>query len=213
MGKTDASGRLITLEGGDGAGKSTLLPSLEKTIRKRGIETLCTREPGGTPMAEKIRGLLLTKNTEDLAELTELLLVFAARTQHYKTRIKPALDKGIWVLCDRFIDSSYAYQGGGRGVPESSIRRLEEETLQEMKPHLTLLLDVAPEIGLKRKNSQSNHCMEREPLKFHHQVCETYRRRAKLEPERIHLIDANVAADDVLRQSTQILGKFIDANT
>ena len=144
------SGLFITLEGPEGAGKSTNREYLAERMKRQGIEVVLTREPGGTPLAERIRELLLAPSDEVMGANTELLLVFAARAQHLEGVIKPALARGAVVLCDRFTDATYAYQGGGRGLPEARIALLENFVQGELRPDLTLVFDLPVEIGLAR---------------------------------------------------------------
>ena len=141
-------GKFITIEGGEGAGKSTNIPNIELFLQKRGIDYVLTREPGGTKMAEEIRKLLLSPREEQVSCITELLLMFAARSQHLEEVIKPALELGKYVLCDRFIDATYAYQGGGRKLNFDTIRALEGLVLSGLHPDLTILFDIDPVICL-----------------------------------------------------------------
>ena len=141
--------RLVTLEGGEGAGKSTVLRALRDALVASGADVVCTREPGGTPLAERIRALLLDPEHEPASPQAELLLMFASRAQHVRETILPALKRGAWVLCDRFTDSSYAYQGGGRGLDPAWIATLEREVVG-IRPGLTLLLDVGVDEGRER---------------------------------------------------------------
>ena len=175
--------RFITLEGGEGAGKSTVLHALRDALQADGATVVCTREPGGTPLAERIRTLLLQPGDEPLAADTELLLMFAARSQHVRQVIAPALQRGDWVLCDRFTDSSYAYQGGGRGLPAALIAQLEQRTVS-VQPGLTLLLDVDPEQGLQRtlQRGEAGDRIESEQLDFFRRV-----RQAFLQLSLIHI--------------------------
>lgn len=183
-------GLFVTLEGGEGAGKSTSLEFVRQLIVASGREVLVTREPGGTPTGERIRDILL-HGRDRLAVDTELLLMFAARAEHLASVIRPALSRGTWVLCDRFTDASYAYQGGGRGVPEARIRQLEDWVQQGLKPDLTLLLDLPVEQGLARAGNRSApDRFEREQHEFFERVRASYLQLAAREPRRIRLIDA-----------------------
>jgi len=183
-------GLFITLEGGEGAGKSTSLEFVRQLIVRRGHEVVVTREPGGTPVGERIRELLLHGGS-DMSVDTELLLMFAARAEHLAALIRPALEQGRWVLCDRFTDASYAYQGGGRGVPDARIGALEDWVQQGVKPDLTLLLDLPVTEGLARAGSRSApDRFEREQQAFFERVRTRYRERAAAEPQRFRVIDA-----------------------
>src|ERR1700761_680312 len=147
-------GRFITLEGGEGAGKSTQVKHLAATLAKKGIQTLTTREPGGSPGAEEIRALLVQGEPGRWDALTETLLVYAARADHVKRTIGPALLADKWVICDRFTDSTYAYQGVGRGLPREIIRRIDSVVLDDFRPDLTLILDLDVDTGLKRAGAR-----------------------------------------------------------
>ena len=189
--------RFITLEGGEGAGKTTVILALRAALEAMGEEVVCTREPGGTPLAEQIRGLLLDPRHEPPAPETELLLMFAARAQHVRETILPALRRGAWVISDRFTDASYAYQGGGRGLDAGLIGELEERFVG-IVPGLTLLLDVPVAVGLQRARRRGEaDRIEAEDVVFFERVREAYRARAKAEPQRFRLIDATRPADVV----------------
>lgn len=181
--------QFITLEGGEGVGKTTNLPFIESYLHARGIDFIRTREPGGTPLAESIRTLLLGGEAMDAK--AELLLVFAARAQHVHEVIRPALDAGRWVICDRFTDASYAYQGGGRGLDTTPIAFLEDWAQGGLRPDLTLLLDAPLEIGMARAKSRGQtDRFEAETLAFFTRVREAYLARFAQFPERIKRIDA-----------------------
>jgi dTMP kinase len=183
-------GLFITLEGGEGAGKSTSLEFVRQLIERSGREVVVTREPGGTPVGERIREILLHGDA-DISVDTELLLMFAARTEHLTRLIRPRLEQGAWVLCDRFTDATYAYQGGGRGVPEARIRVLEEWVQQGLKPDLTLLLDIPVAEGLARANNRSTpDRFERERQDFFERVRARYHEQATREAQRFRVIDA-----------------------
>jgi dTMP kinase len=196
-------GRFITLEGIEGAGKSTLLQGLAELLRGRGIVVCATREPGGTPLAEDIRGLVLARRAEGVPATTELLLMFAARAAHVAQRIEPALARGEWVLCDRFTDASRAYQGGGRAVNAASIEALAGIAHPGLAPDLTLLLDLAPETGLQRARSRcaGGDRFEDEQLAFFARVRESYLQLARAEPRRIRVLDATAAPAELLQQA------------
>ncbi len=185
------SGLFITLEGPEGAGKSTNRDYLAACLREQGIEVLLTREPGGTPLAERIRELLLTPSDEVMAADTELLLVFAARAQHLAGVIKPALARGCVVLCDRFTDATYAYQGGGRGLSLERIATLEQFVQGDLRPDLTLVFDLPIEIGLARAAARGRlDRFEQEGRAFFDAVRQTYLQRAAAAPERYRIVDA-----------------------
>lgn len=199
-------GKLITLEGGEGVGKSTNLAFVKQYLESAGVELVVTREPGGTEVAEKIRTLLLTPSDEPITELAELLLVFAARAQHVEQLIKPALERGAWVLCDRFIDATYAYQGGGRAMDLGVIATLERLVLADTRADLTLLLDLPVEIGMARASARAAlDRFEQEQLSFFEAVRHTYLARAKAEPDRVAIIDASPALEQVQAQIEQAL--------
>src|SRR6478735_7722012 len=149
-----AQGKFITIEGGEGVGKSTNIACVESFLQSRSIPFIKTREPGGTPLAEELRGILLAPREEKVCEKTELLLMFASRAQHLQQIILPALQQGTWVICDRFTDATYAYQGGGRGLSFSVIETLEELVQEGLQPDLTLLLDVDVKTGLARLDNR-----------------------------------------------------------
>ncbi len=190
--------RFISLEGGEGAGKTTVLNALRDALQADGREIVNTREPGGTPLAEMIRKLLLDPAHEPPTPETELLLMFAARAQHMHETIRPALERGAWVISDRFTDSSYAYQGGGRGLDAGFIAELERRVVG-LQPSLTLLLDVGVAQGRERARGRDLYPdrIERERDEFFERVRLTYRARAAAEPQRFRVIDASQAADAV----------------
>jgi dTMP kinase len=182
--------RFISLEGGEGAGKSTVLAALEARLRAQGIEAVTTREPGGTPLAEQIRGLLLDTHHEVPSSETELLLMFAARAQHVRETILPALERGVWVISDRFTDASYAYQGAARGGDSDFIAELERRVVG-ITPGMTLLLDVPVEVGLERAQKRGDaDRIEGEQRDFFERVRASYLARADAEPWRFRVIDA-----------------------
>lgn len=185
------TGLFITLEGPEGAGKSTNREYLAERLRAAGIEVLLTREPGGTPLAERIREVLLTPGDEVMNADTELLLVFAARAQHLAAVIRPALARGAVVLCDRFTDSTYAYQGGGRGLSVERIATLEHFVQGELRPDLTLVFDLPVEIGLARASARGRlDRFEQEGRVFFEAVRNAYLKRAEADPARYQLVDA-----------------------
>lgn len=200
------TGKFITLEGGEGLGKTTNLEFIRNFLTARGIEVLVTREPGGTVLAEKLRELLLETENENIASETELLLMFAARAQHLENVIKPALAKGQWVLCDRFTDSTYAYQGGGRKMPMQTIGWLENFVQQELRPDLTLLFDAPVELGMNRaKKRGALDRFENEQKAFFNDVRDAFLQQAKNCPQRIKIIDAALPLSDVQQNIRQLL--------
>lgn len=189
-------GKFITLEGIDGAGKSTHLSWLVERLRAMGKTVLQTREPGGTPLGEKLRALLLS---EPMHLETEALLMFAARREHLAQVILPALERGDWVVCDRFTDASFAYQGGGRGLDEAKLRILEQWVQEDMNPDLTLLFDVPTGIAQGRMTGAGRDLdrFEQEKQDFHERVRAAYLRRAVADPGRIRRIDATRTVDEI----------------
>ena len=184
-------GQFIVLEGTEGVGKTTNLKFIEDIIRDQNLELIVTREPGGTPLAEELREILLAPRNEKVVENAELLLMFAARAQHFDSKIMPALSSGKWVLCDRFTDATYAYQGGGRGVDKSKIELLENLVQGRVRPDHIIILDVDVEIGLKRAGQRGDlDRFEQENRSFFENVREAYLERATKEPHRYHLINA-----------------------
>lgn len=192
-------GNFITLEGGEGVGKTTNVPFIKNYLEDRNIPVVVTREPGGTQLAEKIRELLLHTNGEVVTAHTEILLIFAARAQHLNHVIKPALAQGHWVLCDRFTDATYAYQGGGRGTPLEAIKWLENFVQDDLRPDLTLLLDVPVETGMARAKNRGGALdrFESEHINFFNQVRQVYLQQAQQYPGRIKIIKADQALDTV----------------
>lgn len=207
-------GRFITLEGGEGAGKSTNLEAIRTRLENAGIPLLVTREPGGTPLGERIRELLLNPDNRDLNSDAELLLMFAARAQHLHQVIEPALARGTWVLCDRFTDATYAYQGGGRGIARERIQILESWVQQDFQPDLTLLFDVPVEVGLARAGKRGElDRFEQEQSAFFEQVRAAYLERAAQAPQRFRVINAGLELDAVQQQLNTILKELIQAAT
>lgn len=203
-------GQFITFEGTEGVGKSTQLETAAQTLRTLGVEFIVTREPGGTPMAEAIRELLLAPRDEPVNEMTELLLMFAARAQHLHTRILPELAAGRWVLCDRFTDATFAYQGGGRGVPAERIALLENLVQGEVRPDRVILLDAPVETGMTRARHRGElDRFEREAVDFFQRIRDAYLERAAADPERYQVVDAGRSLDevtgDVARRITELV--------
>ena len=204
------TGKFITIEGGEGAGKSTALETIVDTIQQRGYPVVTTREPGGTPLAERLREILLDKNNSEIHHNTELLLMFAARAQHLEELIKPALTKGQWVVCDRFTDATYAYQGGGRGIAQERIAQLEAWVQGELQPDLTLLLDLPVSQGLQRAGQRSEpDRFESQQQDFFDRVRACYRQRAQDNPQRFRLIDASQDIESVRMQIKDTLRDYL----
>ncbi len=193
------TGRFITLEGGEGAGKSTQVRRLAAALEARGIVCATTREPGGSPGAEDIRTLLVNGEPGRWDPVTETLLIFAARADHVSRTIRPALAERRWVVCDRFTDSTYAYQGTGRGVPRETIRRIEAVTLGDFKPDFTLVLDLPVELGLARAHGRGAHetRFEKFDQSFHEKLREAFLAIARRSPDRCAVIDASRSEDEV----------------
>jgi len=192
------AGKFITFEGIEGVGKSTNIAHLTRAIEKRGHTVLTTREPGGTPMAERIRDLVAEHGDESMPDIAELLLVFAARALHVNNVIQPALAAGTWVICDRFTDSSRAYQGGGRGLPQEDINLIAKWVHGSLRPDLTILLDTPVETGMSRAGQRGDpDRFEIERSEFFMRVRETYLGLAEAEPDRFVIVDATQDLDTV----------------
>ena len=199
-------GQFITFEGTEGVGRSTQLANAASTLENLGVDVLVTREPGGTPMAEHIRELLLATRDEVVHETTELLLMFAARAQHLHTRILPALDAGQWVLCDRFTDATFAYQGGGRGVSQERIALLENLVQGNVRPDHVILFDAPVETGMARARRRGElDRFEQEDLEFFQRIRNTYLDRANEAPDRYHIINAARPLNQVSEEVVQLL--------
>lgn len=185
------SGRFITLEGGEGAGKSTNARFIKAWLEQRGREVILTREPGGSPLAEAIRGVVLQSWAEGMPQLTEALLMFSARSAHLEATVLPALEAGKDVICDRFVDSSYAYQGAGNGFSIAKLQALEEMVLGNLRPDLTIVFDLDPEIGLQRaRNRGEQNRFEEETLAFMQRVRRAFLDRAEMQPSRYAVLNA-----------------------
>ena len=196
----------ITLEGIEGAGKSSAVECVVQTMRSLNCTVVATREPGGTELGERIRALVLDKRLVSMSADTELLLMFAARAQHLEDVIRPALARGECVVCDRFTDASYAYQGGGRGLPVTAISQAEAIVHPDLKPHTTLLLDAPPEVGLGRAQGRgAADRFETESVSFFERVRNVYLMRAAADPDRIITIDAKWDLDRVHAQIRAVL--------
>jgi dTMP kinase len=207
---TGSTGRFLTIEGIEGVGKTTQVARLSQYLAERGIDHVVSREPGGTPLAEKMRELVLHPRDETLPPAAELLLMFAARAVHLANRIEPALKAGRWVICDRFTDATYAYQGAGRGMGQTDIRHLETLVQGARRPDLTLLLDVPVDVGLERSRRRDaggvRDRFDRERAEFFERVREAYLARARAEPQRMAIIDAVASMDEVAKRITEVLG-------
>ena len=204
-----AKAQFVSVEGSDGAGKSTQITTVSSWLAKQGNEFIVTREPGGTPLGEALRNILLHDGTMDICPDAELLMMFAARAQHYQKIIQPALQSGIWVISDRFTDASFAYQGA-RLLSSERIQELERWTLGEVKPDLTLLLDLPLEIGLSRVAMRGEKDrFELEDLDYKKRVRQIYLDRAQQEPERFRVIDASQSVAAVTATIEDCLQQFI----
>lgn len=201
MEKDSVRGHFITLEGGEGAGKSTNLEYICERLRAAGINLLVTREPGGTELGERIRELLLDPGNKAMHADTELLLMFAARAQHLRQTVWPALERGEWVICDRFTDATFAYQGGGRGLDMERIDQLQHWVQDGFQPCMTLLFDLPVDIGLERAGKRGElDRFEQEKQAFFERVRQAYLNRAEAEPQRFRVIDAGRELADVQAQ-------------
>ena len=192
------SGLFITLEGGEGAGKTTIANAVIEKLSTLGIETLYTREPGGIKIAEKIREVILDRDHTEMDCRTEALLYAAARRQHLVEKVKPAMDEGRIVLCDRFVDSSIVYQGYARGIGMDEVREINQFAIEGFMPDLTIFFDIKPEIGLARiaaNDSREVNRLDLEGLAFHELVYEGYKKQAKMNPERIVSVDATKSVE------------------
>ncbi len=196
------NGKFISIEGIEGAGKSTQMSFIQSYLEQQGKTVVVTREPGGTKLGEQIRTLLLTPREEGMSHDAELLLMFAARAEHIEQKIKPALDRGDWVLCDRFVDATFAYQGGGRGIDVKRIESIADWTLKDIHTDLTLLFDLPVEVGQARvleRNADKDR-FEQEKSAFFEKIRQCYLNRADKEPERLKVIDASQDLEHVQQQ-------------
>lgn len=209
---TSLPGKFLTLEGIDGAGKSSHVATIAARLRARGIDVVLTREPGGTVLGERLRELLLDVGTE-VSLATETLLMFAARQEHLDRVIRPALAAGRWVLSDRFTDATYAFQGGGRGVPFDRIAVLEDWVQQGLQPDLTLLFDTPLAVAQARMQGERElDRFEREAADFHQRVRDAYLARAEADPARFRLIDATRPLDEVAAAVAGLVDRFAEAD-
>ena len=203
------SGRFITFEGGEGAGKSSNIAFAQAWLEGRGVQCVVTREPGGTQVAEAIRSVLLNRHEEPMHDMTELLLVFAARAQHVNQVIRPALDRGDWVLCDRFTDTTYAYQGGGREMGDAPVAALEQLVQGALRPDLTLLFDAPVAVGMARASRRGDpDRIESEQMAFFERIRQTFLSRADAEPARWRTLDAAQPLEAVQRQLADTLTQW-----
>lgn len=205
------SGKFISIEGIEGAGKSTQLSFIRTFLQQRGITVVVTREPGGTELGEQIRELLLTPRETGMSHDAELLLMFAARAEHIEQVINPALKQGHWVVCDRFVDATFAYQGGGRGIDQKRIEAISDWTLKGLQTDLTLLFDLPVEVGQDRvvKRQQQKDRFEQEKSAFFQQIRDCYLQRAANEPDRIKVIDASQSIENIEPQVSALLNNLI----
>lgn len=203
-------GRFVTLEGTEGVGKSSNLEAVVQALESRGVPVVVTREPGGTPLAEQIRELLLATEGEPVSAMSELLLVFAARAQHLERLIRPSLAEGRWVVCDRFTDATYAYQGGGRGFDPEPIALLEALVQGALQPDLTFYLDVPVEIAAARIAGREHDRFEREARDFFERVRTCYLERAEAEPARFRVVDASAPLEAVRAEVGQRTLAYLD---
>ncbi|MCR4300922.1 MAG: dTMP kinase [Sulfuricaulis sp.] len=200
----------ITLEGGEGAGKSTNLIFVRQWLQREGCDVVVTREPGGTEIGERVRDILLHTKQLHITPESEMLLMFAARFEHINKVIRPALAAGKLVLCDRFTDATYAYQGGGRGLPADRIAAVEDWVQGDLRPDLTLLFDIPVEAGRERAGQRSEpDRFERENNEFFQRIRATYLARAAREPKRIHVIDASRPLEQVEQQIVSVLQEAV----
>lgn len=202
-------GKFISLEGGEGSGKTTAIHFIREWLDDRKIPYIMTREPGGTPLAEEIRQLILTPREEAVNDVTELLLVFAARAQHLAEKIQPELNKGVWVISDRFLDSSYVYQGKARGGDLAMLDQLANWVVGDNKPDATLVLDVPVEVGQERVvQRQHQDRLDKESLAFHQKVRDGFLDRAKADPKRVKVVDASQSLESVKNQIEEQLAQL-----
>ena len=209
-----SKGLFITIEGVEGGGKTTNIPFIQQTLealQSDGQDIVLTREPGGTKIGEAIRSILLSPDLPTMHSDTELLLMFAARSEHVRTVIEPALNKGQWVICDRFTDASYAYQGGGRGVGLSRIAELETFVQGSLRPDFTILFDLDAETGLGRARQRAElDRFEQEDINFFNRIRSQYLKMADAEPKRYRIIQANQPLEAVQQQLSAVLSEMIE---
>ncbi|MGH1371521.1 MAG: dTMP kinase [Cellvibrionaceae bacterium] len=202
-------GKFITLEGTEGVGKTTNLEFMKEWLTEAGITFTVSREPGGTPLAEELREMLLQKRAEPVDATAELLMIFAARAQHLNQVIRPALARGEWVLCDRFTDATYAYQGAGRGLSTEVIESLESLVQKELRPDLTVVLDIDVETGLQRAGQRAElDRFESEAVEFFHRVRAGYQARVAAAPQRYRVVNAGQTLPEVQRDIAVVLSEL-----
>ena len=205
-------GRFITFEGIEGAGKSCNVSHAGMLLKNSAKSVMLTREPGGTPLGESLRELLLDHKHDDISSTAELLLMFAARAQHLQSKILPALERGEWVICDRFTDATYAYQGGGRNLDTAAIAGLEKLVQGEHRPDLTILLDLPVPMGLERAGKRSApDRFEKEKHDFFERVRRAYLQIAERDPQRVKVVDASVPLEQVQQQIKIVLSAFLES--
>jgi len=209
MSRKIPGGLFISLEGGEGSGKSTLLEALRAFLEGEGLEVCVSREPGGPPIAEAVRDILLDRAHTAMDPLTELFLYLASRRQNVVEVIRPRLEAGGAVICDRFLDASVAYQGGGRRLGFERVDRLNAEAVEGTRPELTFLIDLDPELGLARGPGDDGDRIEREASDFHHRVREAYREAARREPERFVLLDGTMSREEVAGEALAALRNLL----
>ena len=206
----ESRGLFITVEGGEGVGKTTNMQFLQDHLRESGVDMVVTREPGGTALGEDVRELLLKPREEAMAADAELLLVFAARAQHLAQLVEPALARGQWVLCDRFTDATYAYQGGGRQLPMATIRELEQLVQGDLRPDYTLLLDCPVDVGMSRASARGElDRFEQEQAEFFQRVRDTYLQLARESSGRYHVVDASQPLESVESQLETVCAELL----
>ena len=206
------AGAFITIEGLEGVGKSTCLNIIQDELSKQGYDVLITREPGGTELGEKLREWILSGEPGSLSATTEVMLMFAARSHHLEKVIRPALDKGRWVICDRFTDATFAYQGGGRGASREWLESLKKSVQGDLDPDLTLLLDAPAEVGLARISNREADYFEREDKAFYRRVRNVYLKLSIAHPARVKVINASESIHQVNQKLVETLNEFLSQN-
>lgn len=205
-----AKGLFIVLEGGEGVGKTTNMAFIQHYLHERNVSFEYSREPGGTKIAESIRELILSKHEEPMSDMTEILLVFAARAQHLQEKVLPTLECGKWLVCDRFTDATYAYQGGGRGLDKQLIEQLEQTVQGDLRPDCTIILDAPVEVGRARAEARAElDRMESEEQDFHERVRQSYLDRANTNSDKYAVVDASQELAVVQEQLSKVLDQLI----
>ena len=206
-------GLFLVLEGGEGVGKTTNMAFIQDYLKTHKVEFEYSREPGGTPLAEAIRDLILVKRDEQMSNMTELMLMFAARAQHLDQKILPTLESGRWLVCDRFTDATYAYQGGGRGFDKELIEQLESTVQGKLRPDCTIILDADVEVGFARARARAElDRMESESKAFHENVRQAYLERANAQPEKYAVVDASQDLASVQADIAKVLDRLMTQN-